>query len=398
MRLSVWAIAYISLFLFPAVCISQGNIMCEANRGFDNSTNVDPKKFREACYKCIDKISNHSGFSFIYNIPKPTIITDAVDGDAKAWGCKKCKGAAIEWDMDTKVCDDPCVILAHELRHAYQHTSGNYPEGFTVCGTPFAEVESVSYENLYRVLENDCCCPRTSYGSCPLPDPLELIEKEAPHLIPTIKANCLNGSNSSANAVGLHRATFCEEEPPSVYFVATGTMAHDPVGTRVYVEEEGTSINWEASIPDASTSNSTGSAFVTGNGANNQATIDFDITYEGGGTTGLGYNGGIQVWITGEIGQRYRFKWDATWTITNQGGPNSYAEWNNRKESGEFNYDKTFTIDGYNREVDIPGVGKVPYVFVFDFPRETQAGVWGIVNAFGGSVKARVEISVEFLD
>ena len=65
---------------------------------------------------------------------------------------------------------------------------------------------------------------------------------------------------------------------------------------------------------------------------------------------------------------------------------------------GEFHYDKTFTIDGYNREVDIPGVGKVPYIFVFDFPREAQAGVWGIVNAFGGSVKAQVEISVEFLD
>ena len=189
-----------------------------------------------------------------------------------------------------------------------------------------------------------------------------------------------------------------EKEDPSVYFVVDGTMAHDPVGTREYVDTEGTNVSWHVSIPDASTSNSTGSASVTGHAANNQATVDFDITYKGSGTTGLGYSGGIQVWITGEIGQRYRFKWTNTWTITNQGGANSYAEWNGKTISSSLHYDKPFTIDGYNREVDIPGVGKVPYVFVFDFPRETTGGVWGIVHAFGGSVKARVEISVEFLD
>ena len=301
----------------------------------------------------------------------------------------------------------PIAMLGHELQHSYDIDTDNDKREIDLCSKVLTrEIRGVRLENRARRLN---CVGQNKLGQ----DPRQRNSYSGNKLCDycgdgiyqaKFGEECDPGGQfdvipSDSNCPGeCSKDCFCSTDAPAVYFVVSGLMAHDPNLKRIYIEKEGGFLRWEASIPDASTSNSTGSALVTGTAEYGRALVDFDITYEGGGTTGLGYSGGIQAWITGEIGQRYRFKWDANWTITNQGGPNSYAEWNNRKESGELKYDKTFTIDGYNREVDIPGVGKVPYVFVFDFPRETKAGVWGIVNAFGGVVKARVEISVEFLD
>lgn len=126
--------------------------------------------------------------------------------------CKGCSRATVWWNPATpsrRCCQDPCATLAHELKHALDFNLGLEPTGSVdnpTCelsalsrfllkvagGFPEYNAEATRWENLYLAYYRSpiCPCPRYSYDTCIVPNPLQRAEGSNPTQALQMRAEC----------------------------------------------------------------------------------------------------------------------------------------------------------------------------------------------------------------
>ena len=296
--------------------------------------------------------------------------------------------------------DDFCEVLVHELSSAQDMRNGNHQvltlkeaDGGELCpgNLDLSNVKSMKMMNRYNKcrlqnLNNQCAyrepsCCYSRNGICQLST---LKNPDGSLAFPECKIG-------PSNLQLVSNFEVCS--PPQVLFFVNRRLSGGNI--EFFLEEFGPTVSWSRSIPLPG-----GQAKADFWGSDFNLIAEIDLTHEGAGWANASFIGGVIIYVTGDIGQKFRITRKDSWTIdtTINGMVSDWWFHGERKKSGSA--EDSFEGEISNLDLEFSEFEGVKYQKVLPKPHQIEARVDNLHpwEPYSGSLKGHVEITIEFFD